>query len=316
MKVLDRVKQKVKTVEIPASKEVWERFARDATTGWNALLATDAVSIVDNFSKQALSLGTNAYDKAMDAAFNAGTQNLGGNWHRLFDGGHTVAGAWQAIQQDPNLANKALHENFVGYVHGLWNDLITPRGLPIVTFEKEAFDRALGTLEKVGISPNYVKDLVSFSLSDLIGGVAALTVLLVAARHKNPEAYAEISASIGVSALVATNPIALAVALVAAGASVHGVLKGRQKWSAVVQKAGIGGAVATGSLLASALIPGGFLIKMGFSVGGAVVTRALLSKFVEQREETIQVAEVLTVMENPEELEYLEPKIAEDRTLA
>ena len=142
-KVLGRVKQKVKSVEIPASKETWERFARDAATGWNTLLATDAASIVDSFSKQALSLGTNAYDKAMDAAFNAGAQNLGGNWHRLFDGGHSVAGAWQAIQQDPNLASQALHENFAGYVHGLWNDLITPRGLPIVTFEKEAFDRAL-----------------------------------------------------------------------------------------------------------------------------------------------------------------------------
>ena len=182
-----------------------------------------------------------------------------------------------------------------------------PQGLPIVTFEKEAFDRVLGSLEKVGISPSYVKDLASFSLTDLIGGVAALTVLLVAARHKNPEVYAEISASIGVSALVAANPIALAVALAAAGASVHGVLKGRQKWDAVVKKAGVGGVVATGSLLASTLIPGGFLVKIGLSIGGAVAARALsealLNKFVKQREETIRVAEMLTLVEASEEIE-------------
>ena len=316
MEIWAKVKQKVKSVEASDAKGVWEKFARDATTGWNSFLATDAVSVVDNFSKQALSLGTNAYDKAMDAAFNAGTQNLGGNWHRLFDGGHTVAGAWQAIQQDPDLAGRALHENFTGYVHGLWNDLITPRGLPIVTFEKEAFDRALGSLEKVGVSPNYVKDLVSFSLTDLIGGIAALTVLLVAARHKDPRVYAEISASIGVSALVAANPIALAVALAAAGASIHGVLKGRQKWGAVVQKAGIGGAVATGSLLASALVPGGFLIKIGLSVGGAVATRALLNKFVKQREETIYAAEMLTFMEISEELVSEEPVATRKEALA
>ena len=91
--IWQKVKNRAKEVETPDAKEVWERFARDAATGWNAFLATDSVSVIDNFSKQALSLGTNAYDKAMDAAFNAGTQNLGGNWHRLFDGGHTAAGA-------------------------------------------------------------------------------------------------------------------------------------------------------------------------------------------------------------------------------
>lgn len=293
MNVWRNVKRKAEALDTSNVKGAWERFARDATTGWNTFLASDAVGVVDNFSKRALSLGTNAYDKAMDAAFNAGTHNLGGNWHRLFDGGHSIAGAWQAIQQDPDLASRALHEKFTGYVHSLWNDLITPRGLPIMTFEKETFDHVLGSLEKVGISPNYVKDLVSFSLTDLIGGVSALTVLLVAARHKSPEVYAEISASIGVSALAAANPIALAVALAAAGASVHGVLKGRKKWDAVVKKAGIGGAISTGSLLASTLIPSGVFVKIALSVGGAIATRALLNKFVEQREETIRVAETL-----------------------
>ena len=40
--------------------------------------------------------GRPIYDKAMDAGYLA--TNIGGGNHRLFDGGHTIAGAFKAVR--------------------------------------------------------------------------------------------------------------------------------------------------------------------------------------------------------------------------
>ncbi len=83
------------------------------------------------------------YDKAMDATYNA--THIGGSFHRLFDGSHTIPGAFEAARgasADDSIVHEAL-----GTLQGLVRDGTTPRGLPLANWNKETFDHVAGTLE-------------------------------------------------------------------------------------------------------------------------------------------------------------------------
>ena len=69
------------------------------------------------------------YDKAMDSVYNA--TRMGGGDHRLFDGGHTIAGAFQAVRNAS--PDDSIFEEAAGFLQALAREATTPRGLPLVT---------------------------------------------------------------------------------------------------------------------------------------------------------------------------------------
>ena len=72
------------------------------------------------------------YDKAMDVGYLA--TNIGGGNHRLFDGGHTIAGAMKAVQ-GASTEDSLIQEGF-GFVQGMFRDLTTSKGLPLANWDK------------------------------------------------------------------------------------------------------------------------------------------------------------------------------------
>ncbi|HEV2551134.1 MAG TPA: hypothetical protein VGU20_27745 [Stellaceae bacterium] len=69
--------------------------------------------------------------RAMDAEYLR--THIGGGWHRLFDGGHSLAGSWRAVHEAlPDLS--ALDQLGV-WANEYWKDLITTRGMPIVVLD-------------------------------------------------------------------------------------------------------------------------------------------------------------------------------------
>ena len=66
------------------------------------------------------------YDKAMDARFIE--TGMGGGYHRLFDGGHTLWGAFQAVRDAS--PDDSVFEEAMGLLQALARDATTPRGLP------------------------------------------------------------------------------------------------------------------------------------------------------------------------------------------
>jgi hypothetical protein len=59
--------------------------------------------------------------------------HIGGGWHRLYDGGHSLAGSWKAVSSSlPDLA--ALDQLGV-WANEYWKDLITTRGMPILILD-------------------------------------------------------------------------------------------------------------------------------------------------------------------------------------
>ena len=64
------------------------------------------------------------YDRAMDATYNA--THIGGGLHRMFDGGHTIPGAFEAVRNaspDDNIFQEA-----AGLLQALARDATTPMG--------------------------------------------------------------------------------------------------------------------------------------------------------------------------------------------
>ena len=76
------------------------------------------------------------YDKAMDAAYLA--TRIGGGNHRMFDGGHSVAGAFKAVRDA--LPDDSIAEEAFGYVQSMFRDMTTPNGLPLATWDMASYD--------------------------------------------------------------------------------------------------------------------------------------------------------------------------------
>ena len=103
----------------------------------NTLLATDVAVRLDQWTRSVFASGrASPYDKAMDLAYNTLKQH--GGDHRIFDGSHDVVGAWKAIAEA--MPDEPWLQRAEGYVSALWKDMVTPSGLPVVTWNREAFD--------------------------------------------------------------------------------------------------------------------------------------------------------------------------------
>ena len=77
------------------------------------------------------------YDKAMGAVYLA--IRIGGGNHRLFDGGHTILGAFCAVRDAS--PDDTVVEETMGLLQGLFRDMTTPKGLPLANWDKATYDR-------------------------------------------------------------------------------------------------------------------------------------------------------------------------------
>lgn len=133
------------------------RSGIDELSRWsNAVLATDFVVQIDRHMRDVFSSGkATVYDKAMDAVYN--NTRIGGGDHRLFDGGHDLLGAWNAVASAAHEKGDTFTEQVGHYFGALWKDMATPKGLPIVTWDKETFKQVSTALsDQFGIAPGVV----------------------------------------------------------------------------------------------------------------------------------------------------------------
>ena len=111
------------------SKQVLDK-ATDRALGvvgsTQALLASNLSNDLNQLMQDAVDGAPTIYDQAMDAAYNATRE--GGAQHRLFDGGHTIAGA-VSTSHDASADDGIIQEAF-GTVLGLLRDGTTPMGFP------------------------------------------------------------------------------------------------------------------------------------------------------------------------------------------
>ena len=152
------------------------------------------------------------YDRAMDAEYLA--THIGGGNHRLFDGGHTLAGAYEAVRAaSPD--DGLIKEGF-GFVQGMFRDLTTTKGLPLANWDKHTYDQVAGFLESRFLVPrDWFYDLNSYDSAELVGAVVSVLAVALCWNRADTEAFAKLVGSIGVSAVISANPLLLVVMVVA-----------------------------------------------------------------------------------------------------
>ena len=137
------------------------KSALDATVAAaSQLMAATQPVLASNLSQDLNSLlegmvkgSTTIYDKAMDANYLDPLlrPDMGGSYHRLFDGGHTISGAFSAARNaspDDNIIQEAL-----GTIQGLLRDGTTSRGLPLANWDKSTFDSVRARWNRLSTYP-------------------------------------------------------------------------------------------------------------------------------------------------------------------
>lgn len=158
------------------------------------------------------------YDKAMDAEYLA--THIGGGNHRMFDGGHTILGAFRAVRDAS--PDDTIVEEAMGFLQSLFRDMTTVKGLPLANWDKATYDKVSGSLaSEFGIRKDWFYDINSYDASQLLGGVIGVVATALYWNRADTEAFAKLVGGMGVSALARANPLLLVVTVVALARAFH-----------------------------------------------------------------------------------------------
>ena len=240
------------------------------------LLASGLSGVVNDLLQGMVKGVPTIYDKAMDARFIE--TGIGGSYHRLFDGGHTITGAFNAVRgasPDDNIVQEAL-----GTVQGLLRDVSTPRGLPLATWDKETFDQVAATLDSsFHIPKSWFYDLNTFDAAELLGGSVGAVALIFNWNRADTETFARFVGSMGVSSALSANPLLLIVTVVALARAFQ---KAHQTGEyAEFVDGQLKGGIVSGATLAAVSLVGVAGGPVGMALLVALVTGILVNKATE-----------------------------------
>lgn len=183
-----------------------------------AMLANSLTTEINGLVQNMVSGSATIYDKAMDAEFIA--THIGGSQHRLFDGGHTIIGAFRAghaASPDDNIIQEAL-----GTIQGLLRDVSTPRGLPLANWDYETYQTVAETLESsFHIPKSWFYDLNTYDAADLLGAAIGAVALVFNWNRADTETFAKLAGGMGLSAVFSANPLLLILTVVAMARAFH-----------------------------------------------------------------------------------------------
>lgn len=229
-------------------------FRKDRTT--TGLMAADAALAAPGMHGAAVWLAHhfnenfNAYDRAVDAAYN--TMRVGGSHlHHLLDQHHTILGAFRAVHTvsvDDSWVTEVCREG-----EHLLRDAMSASGInPFFSLSPEHYHAIADAAQAVGVSRAYLADALTMNGPELLGGTIALAGSLITAHDPDPSRLSQLGGAYLVSAAVSANPLLLPIA---AGSLAYALYKSENKTEVLVN-AGKGAFVSGSALLVSSLVGG------------------------------------------------------------
>ena len=197
------------------SREAWESASVSAAgllSVTQGVLASRISADLDSLLASLAKGPATIYDKAMDAAYLA-THSGGGN-HRLFDGGHTIAGAFQAVRGAST--EESIIQEGLGFVQGMFRDLTTSKGLPLANWDKATYDQVAGFMEsRFYVGRDWFYDLNSYTSAELVGGSIGILAVVFQWNRADTESFSRMVGSMGMAAVISANPLLLVIMVVA-----------------------------------------------------------------------------------------------------
>jgi hypothetical protein len=187
--------------------------------------------------------------KAMDAEYLR--THIGGGWHRLYDGGHSLAGSWKAVSSSlPDLG--ALDQLGI-WANEYWKDLITTCGMPILI------------LDHADQVSEYFKHLDCVNVAQLIGG--EICGVSIYCNWNDPAKLVASATATGGSGIVYANVVAPLVSLIALGRAYFLIKKSEQDDLQGLIAPALKGLTRGGAtVLLITVIPGGFLLHLSSGI--------------------------------------------------
>ncbi len=197
------------------SREAWESASVSAAgllSVTQGVLASRISADLDSMLASLAKGPATIYDKAMDAGYLA--THIGGGNHRLFDGGHTIAGAFQAVRGAST--EESIIQEGLGFVQGMFRDLTTSKGLPLANWDKATYDQVAGFMEsRFYVARDWFYDLNSYTSAELVGGSIGILAVVFQWNRADTESFSRMVGSMGMAAVISANPLLLVIMVVA-----------------------------------------------------------------------------------------------------
>jgi hypothetical protein len=203
------------------------------------------------------------FDKALDAKYIQ--KALGGGNHRLFDGGHTLGGAWSNIADMCAKTGCSTREQINGYFGSLRKDAVTPKGLPFMTMEKQTYDSLADKLSNYGVSKSWTYDALSYDASEILGAGISAAAVIYFLKTEQIEELSEALGAMGIVSVVSANPL---LALVMISSVAYAIATGTDLNAKAAMEGIVKSSIISGALV---LFPGAFLLQLTVAVAIAVL---------------------------------------------
>lgn len=177
--------------------------------------------------------------------------NIGGGWHRLYDGGHSLLGSWSAVSS--SLPELGALDRLGAWANEYWKDLITTRGMPIIV------------LDHADQVSEYFKHLDCVNVAQLIGG--DLCGISIYCNWNDAAKLVASATATECSGIVYANVVAPLVSLIALGRAYFLIRESEQDDLQALIEPALRGLTRSGAtvLLITAL-PGGFLLHLSSGI--------------------------------------------------
>jgi hypothetical protein len=177
--------------------------------------------------------------------------HIGGGWHRLYDGGHTIAGSWKAVTAA--LPDMSALDKLGTWANEYWKDLITTDGMPVVL------------LDHAHKIDEYLKHLDCVNVAQIIGG--PLTGVSIYCNWDDPSKLVASAASSDCSGFFYANLVAPLISLIALGRAYVLLKRSEQDELRDLIAPALQGLTRSGaSLLLVTVVPGGFLLHLSSGI--------------------------------------------------
>ncbi len=213
------------------------------------------------------------------------TEHIGGGNHRMFDGGHTLDGAWEAVRgasEDDNIMQEAW-----GFLQGLLRDGTTSKGLPFANWDKATYDQVSGWLDNTfNIPKDWFYDLNSYDAAELLGGAIGAVALALNWNRADTEQFSRMAGSMGLASVISANPLLMIVTVVSLAKAFH---KAHQTGEyAEFVDGQFRGAMGTGATLAAVSLIG----VSGGPAGGALLAGLVTGVLVNKATKHVSITQV------------------------
>lgn len=203
------------------------------------------------------------FDKALDSRYLETA--MGGGNHRLFDGGHTLGGAWSNISKMCVDTGCSTSEQINGYFGSLWKDVTTPKGLPFMTMEKQTYDSLADKLSNYGISRNWTYDALSYDALEIIGAGISAAAVVYFLKTEQIEELSQALGAMGIVSVVSANPL---LALVMISSVAYAIATGTDLNAKAATEGIVKSSIISGALV---LLPGVFFLQVTAAVAIAIL---------------------------------------------